>query len=494
MSSPNPPAGSISGELGVVSLFDLGQLLLLNGATGCLVVHSNERRGFLYFVEGRLVNAVDDAYQQGENVACQIFSWKSGAFQFRPEPASGAATITSGTEAVMLEAARRMDEAGLAGQGTKESVRLTERQAQLNALRDVFKQVTSDASAVTAAAAAAAVPAPSVHLYALEQPGDRLVYRSGHPPRLRHKGVWSEAGEPPMSAAAFGTLRAWLLEACHPTAEETPRRSARTAEGGDTDPLADALVEPPRRGVNPVRRALELADGRVIGLDLVNRGADETIILRPVGLPAPDPSRLRGNLDRLEMVLGLSHGVILVGGPDLDSARQMLNMVVAVQLESSPESVLLASSEWTYEHREPRGVLLKTVPERLRRALRMLQPDICVLDPGLGRGVISLEELELVPRVIPGVVVSDPAAMLPRWLARVGNGDLDRAEVSLATTPLGLVMAYPDNLGDDTLAFNAWLLTERERVLALRGETATLSPILRQSTARGRTTARRRAA
>jgi len=108
--------------------------------------------------------------------------------------------------------------------------------------------------------------------------------------------------------------------------------------------------------------------------------------------------------------------------------------------------------------------------------------------------VISLEELELVPRVIPGVVVSDPAAMLPRWLARVGNGDLDRAEVSLATTPLGLIMAYPDNLGDDTLAFNAWLLTERERVLALRGETATLSPILRQATARGRTTARRRAA
>ena len=229
-------------------------------------------------------------------------------------------------------------------------------------------------------------------------------------------------------------------------------------------------------------------------MSAVNRGADETIILRPVGLPAPDPSRLRGNLDRLEMVLGLSHGVILVGGPDLDSARQMLNMVVAVQLESSPESVLLASSEWTYEHREPRGVLLKTVPERLRRALRMLQPDICVLDPGLGRGVISLEELELVPRVIPGVVVSDPAAMLPRWLARVGNGDLDRAEVSLATTPLGLIMAYPDNLGDDTLAFNAWLLTERERVLALRGETATLSPILRQATARGRTTARRRAA
>ena len=198
----------------MVSLFDLGQLLLLNGATGCLVVHSNERRGFLYFVEGRLVNAVDDAYQQGENVACQIFSWKSGAFQFRPEAPSGAATITNGTEAVMLEAARRMDEAGLAGEGSRESVRLTERQTQLNALRDVFKQVTSDASAVTAAAAAAAVPAPSVHLYALEQPGDRLVYRSGHPPRLRHKGVWSEAGEPPMSAAAFGTLRAWLLEAC----------------------------------------------------------------------------------------------------------------------------------------------------------------------------------------------------------------------------------------------------------------------------------------
>ena len=33
---------SLSGELGLIGLFDLGQLLLLNGATGRLVIHYSD--------------------------------------------------------------------------------------------------------------------------------------------------------------------------------------------------------------------------------------------------------------------------------------------------------------------------------------------------------------------------------------------------------------------------------------------------------------------
>jgi hypothetical protein len=237
-----------------------------------------------------------------------------------------------------------------------------------------------------------------------------------------------------------------------------------------------------------------LADGRIIGLELIQDGPDEAMWLRPVSVPAPDPSRLRGSLDRLEQVIAHESGLILVGGPDLDSTRQMFNAVIALLLADAPKSLLLASGDLTYEHQEGAGLLLRTAPQALHAALRAIHPDILALDPGLGREHVVLDDLEIVPRVIGCAVVSDPALLVPRWLMRVGHADLARAQISLATTPISLVMAYPGVLGEDQLAFNAWVLSDRERGLALRGETGTLSPILQQATARVRQERRRRAA
>jgi len=488
--SANPPAGSFSGELGVVGLFDLGQLLMLNGATGCLVVHCGSKRGFLYFASGRLVNAVDDASAQGETAAYQIFSWKSGAFQFRPERPSGTATIQNSTESVMLEAARRMDEASQTqggAEGPSVTERLSERQASLEALRDVFRQVTSDASAGSASGEAG--PSPTLNLYELARPGDRLVYRPGHAPRLRQAGDWREAAEPPLSRDAYLKMRATLLAACQPPA----------APAGDavvTPAAGEAATPAPKNEPAPAvtSHTLGLADGRIIALEIIDDGPDEALWLRPVAIPAPDPSRLRGSLDRLEQVINLANGLVLVGGPDLDSARQMFNAVIGLLLEDASRSLLLASNDWTYQHREQAGVLLRTTPRELSGALRTIQPDILALDPGLGRADVALDDLEIVPRVIASAVVPDPALLVPRWLMRMGHADLVRAQAGLATTPISLVMAYPNALGDDSLAFNAWVLSERERALALRGETGTLSPILQQATARVRQERRRKAA
>ena len=44
------------GELGLIGLFDLGQLLMLNGATGELAIERDGRRGYLYFDRGQVVN------------------------------------------------------------------------------------------------------------------------------------------------------------------------------------------------------------------------------------------------------------------------------------------------------------------------------------------------------------------------------------------------------------------------------------------------------
>ena len=39
----SPHGAALGGDLSVISLFDLGQLLRLNGATGCLTIHDGGR-------------------------------------------------------------------------------------------------------------------------------------------------------------------------------------------------------------------------------------------------------------------------------------------------------------------------------------------------------------------------------------------------------------------------------------------------------------------
>ena len=56
------------GELGLLSLFDLAQLLMLNGATGTLHVVSGGKKGLLRFEKGQIANAIDERLRDGEEI------------------------------------------------------------------------------------------------------------------------------------------------------------------------------------------------------------------------------------------------------------------------------------------------------------------------------------------------------------------------------------------------------------------------------------------
>lgn len=106
--SPRPV---ILGELGLISLFDLAQLLLLNGATGTLHVQSGGRKGLLRFDRGQIADALDDRFDSGVEAAYRVFGWAQGTFEFRAgKPSGNGRRIHDSTEGLMLEAARRMDE------------------------------------------------------------------------------------------------------------------------------------------------------------------------------------------------------------------------------------------------------------------------------------------------------------------------------------------------------------------------------------------------
>ena len=104
----------IMGELGLLSLFDLAQLLLLNGASGLLHVTSEGRKGWLRFDRGQITDALDADASEALDAACAVFAWRHGTFEFRAgKPSGEGRRIHQATEGLMLEAARRMDEAGL---------------------------------------------------------------------------------------------------------------------------------------------------------------------------------------------------------------------------------------------------------------------------------------------------------------------------------------------------------------------------------------------
>jgi len=193
----------IMGELGILSLFDLAQLLALNRATGTLYVVSNHRKGYFQFDHGQIANACDERMHEGEDAACRIFGWRMGSFEFRSEaPLGGGRTIHESTEGLMLEAARRLDEAGALAGSVIQSVQSTA--SRLQAMHERHRPIATDATGAPDRAASFA---------ALQAAGDALLYRPNHKVRLYQAGAWQEIGDRVLTPAEFAEMRDTFFDA-----------------------------------------------------------------------------------------------------------------------------------------------------------------------------------------------------------------------------------------------------------------------------------------
>jgi hypothetical protein len=100
----------LSGKLDQTDLFEICQFLLLGQKTGVLEVEARGKKGALYFDHGQIVNALDDALGDGEQAAYRIFAWSGGSFVFKLQPPPPLRSIQTGTESLILDIARVMDE------------------------------------------------------------------------------------------------------------------------------------------------------------------------------------------------------------------------------------------------------------------------------------------------------------------------------------------------------------------------------------------------
>lgn len=430
-------AGTFGGELGLVSLFDVGQLLLLNRATGTLQVDGDQGRGKLIFRDGRIINAADDQHREGEGVAYRIFEWRTGRFTFTPEPVGPTGSIEVGTEALMLEAARRQDESGLSGEAGGAVAKMREHSSALEALREVFRSVTSETQRL-------GVPVPNVPgetIEALSSANERLVLRPGRPARLRIRGEWKEASGTTLSISEYEEFRNRLVG----------------PPGSKDAPTPD----------QPTRFAT-LNGRRNVAVTLVSPGPRESLWLRPVDLPAPDPDRLEGPGDLLEKALGTFPALLLVGGPDPDAVSEMIHAVLSVLLRRPLESILLASELPVYRHPEHAGVLTECHPNELPTAIAAALPKTLALDLERQLPEHSLHSVGTLSRLIVGVTGRDAAEVRGRWKSAFAAGDRALLEAQVARWPAILVVAQPAASGGDGIGYGVWKLEAESPASAKR--------------------------
>ena len=402
----------LSGELGLIGLFDLGQLLMLNRATGTLNVTRDGARGQLIFLTGQLINAIDDTRKQGIEAAYRIFTWKNGLYEFRSDPPQGPPTIEESTEGIMLEAARRMDEAGeAAGEGAGaglETKKLVERQGAFDALRDEFHRVAREAESDASPAPAWSDP----WLALLQMPDDRMLVRPNSPPRLKVRGVWHPSGDrdAPLDAETYEDLKTRLLA------------------GSAIEDLSSSTWQ------RFVRHR-----GRTFAITLV-RGRRECLWIAPTVASAIAGERVRGPFEVLDQLFSQPGALLLAAAPTLDSAHVLVRAIVVHLTETRGATVVVVSDDTLLAPAESTGVVLPAATSEAEAVIRAARPTAIAVDAMCALDGAILAAIATTPFVIGAVVAAQAEAAVPRWLTRFPASESARAASLLDSASVAVVL------------------------------------------------------
>ena len=433
--------GTLAGELGLISLFDIGQLLMLNRATGVMSVLSEGRRGSLWFRDGQLVNAIDERQRDGENAAFAVFAWRRGRFEFHGAPLPGSATIDGGTEAIMLEAARRIDEAGPeAGSGGtgSETAKLVEHQSKFDLLREEFTRVTRDASPEARRAPAA----EDAWLDALQSPGDRLLVRPGALARLRSAGAWRpvDGFDMPVDEAAYRAFKSRMLAA------------------GSTARSPGSAVAP--AGAAAIPAAVLIAHrGRALTIDVVT--CEPECLWLAVAERA-SMAEVHGPVELVDALCAGS-GLLLAAAPDADMAHALLAALIVRLSQTRGTTTLIVTDDPAFAPPESVGVVIVTPLAMFEASVAAARPDALAVG---ARGTLDgrfLTACASVPIIFGAVVAADAENALARWLLRFPAAETARARVLVESMPVAIAFADPEPAPAGTVRFTVQRVARTDR-------------------------------
>jgi len=100
---------SLQGSLSELPLADVIQLVSVSGKTGAFEIHGEHENGKIYLRDGQIVDAMVGPLR-GDSAVYEMAIWSQGSFLFNPGEDCDQTTIHVSNAALMIEAARRLDE------------------------------------------------------------------------------------------------------------------------------------------------------------------------------------------------------------------------------------------------------------------------------------------------------------------------------------------------------------------------------------------------
>jgi DNA-binding response OmpR family regulator len=111
-SAGHRPLSALRGELDQISLSSILTVLEMEQKTGILLVETTDETARIFLRRGRVIRAaVDVADLQGTAAVYALLTWEGGAFDFLAGDVGGIDEIQTSTTFLLMEGARRLDEA-----------------------------------------------------------------------------------------------------------------------------------------------------------------------------------------------------------------------------------------------------------------------------------------------------------------------------------------------------------------------------------------------
>lgn len=143
----------MQGDLGDMAIAELIQHNCEEHKTAMLTVKHAGREAHVYFQDGNVTHATLDG-RDGEEVIFRILEWDDGTFSVEPGMSAPVATIGRSWTALLLEGARRQDEAKPGSSTTEDTRTIHQEVSGMGKMDDLLKEMGGEVTGYVASAVA----------------------------------------------------------------------------------------------------------------------------------------------------------------------------------------------------------------------------------------------------------------------------------------------------------------------------------------------------
>jgi Tfp pilus assembly pilus retraction ATPase PilT len=423
----------VVGDLEAVSLFDVCQVLMIARKTGSLRLESNGRRATVTFIDGQIVGAVDEMLKEGEAALQRLMTWRVGTFEFAAGPAAAGAParITTPTDALLLEAARRLDEtketleeSGIASEPGAHEAALQEKQRFQKELSDLFSSLENESAGEIDFRKE--VPLETLLATAMRRGATTLHLRVGETLKARGARGLFQIGNSPITRRAIDRIASTFVGG----GEKLVLLEMRDRV------VKEKLVE----GIGYVRlEVLQDDDLRRVVLTLLE---PDPLPLDAFGVPR----------ERVAPMLGAPRGLMLIASPPRGGKSMLAASIAAAVGSGRGRHVVIFEEARRYRLREERGVLeqcdlsyVDTTRDAMLEQVWRRKADLLVIDAARRPAQVeaALEAAATGALVIAAVEAAGCIDAVVRFLAIADEASRPARAAQLADTLLGVVTVRP---------------------------------------------------